>query len=100
MESIQVTPANLRKKAEEVRDLASNYNTQYNQLFDLVDTFTSGDYKGKDATEFRDKVRDFGDDFLRMKNLMDQYAKFLDDAATDYERNQENLSTQIRGLQS
>ena len=100
MESIQVTPANLRKAAGEVETLASTYKKQYNELFSLVDTFTTTDYQGKDAREFCEKVRDFEDDFTNMKNLMDDYAKFLRTAADDYEKNQENLSQQIAGLQS
>ena len=100
MESIQVTPANLRRAAGEVETLASNYKTQYGELFGLVENFTSTDYQGKDAKEFCAKVKDFEDDFLKMKDLMDEYARFLKKAADDYERNQENLSSQIRGLQS
>lgn len=100
MESIQVTPANLRKAAGEVEELASTYKKQYNELFSLVDTFTTTDYQGKDAREFCEKVRDFEDDFTNMKNLMDEYARFLKTAADDYEKNQENLSAQIAGLQS
>lgn len=100
MDSIQVTPANLRRAAGEVEALASNYKAQYNELFSVVENFTSTDYQGKDAKEFCAKVRDFEDDFLKMKDLMDEYARFLKNAADDYERNQDNLSTQIRGLQS
>lgn len=100
MESIQVTPANLRKAAGEVETMASKYKAQYGELFGLVETFTSTDYQGKDAKEFCAKVKDFEDDFIKMKDLMDEYAQFLKRAAEDYERNQENLSSQIAGLQS
>lgn len=100
MESIQVTPANLRKAAGEVETLANNYKTQYGELFGLVETFTTTDYQGKDAKEFCAKVKEFEDDFIKMKSLMDEYAGFLRTAADEYERNQDNLSSQIRGLQS
>ena len=100
MESIQVTPANLRKAAGEVENLAGTYKNQYEQLFSLVETFTTTDYQGKDAKEFCNKVKDFEDDFIKMKNLMDEYASFLKKAAQDYESNQDNLSSQIASLQS
>ncbi len=100
MESIQVTPANLRKVAGEVETLASMYKRQYGELFGLVETFTTTDFQGKDAKEFYTKVKEFEDDFMKMKNLMDEYAQFLKKAATDYEKNQENLSGQIAGLQN
>lgn len=99
MGSIQVTPANLRKAAAEVETLASTYKRQYDELFGFVDTFTTTDFQGKDAKEFNAKVREFEDDFIKMKNLMDDYAKFLRDAAQDYETNQDNISAQIKGLQ-
>lgn len=100
MESIQVTPANLRKAATDVENMANEYQRQYKELFGLVETFTTTDYQGKDAKEFCDKVKDFDDDFLKMKQLMDEYASFLRKAASDYEANQDNLSSQIKSLQS
>ena len=100
MESIQVTPANLRKAAGEVETLAGTYKKQYGELFGLVETFTTTDYQGKDAREFCAKVKDFEDDFMKMKNRMDDYAQFLKKAADEYERNQENLRSQIASLQS
>ena len=100
MESIQVTPANLRKAATDVENMANEYQRQYKELFGLVEKFTTTDYQGKDAKEFCDKVKDFDDDFLKMKQLMDEYASFLRKAASDYEANQDNLSSQIKSLQS
>ncbi len=100
MESIQVTPANLRKAAGEVEEMGRTYKKQYGELFGLVETFTTTDYQGKDAKEFCAKVKEFEDDFEKMKKLMDDYAGFLKKAAEDYEKNQENLSSQIAGLQS
>lgn len=100
MKSIQVTPADLKKAAGEVEMLASNYKKQYGELFGLVETFTTTDFQGKDAKEFCAKVKDFEDDFMNMKSLMDEYAQFLRKAASEYERNQENLSSQIASLHS
>lgn len=100
MESIQVTPGNLRKAAGDVENLANNYKKQYGELFGLVETFTTTDFQGTDAKEFCAKVKDFEDDFMKMKTLMDDYAQFLRKAADDYEKNQENLRNQIAGLQS
>ena len=100
MESIQVTPSNLIKTAGEVEALASTYKKQYGELFAMVETFTSTDFQGIDAREFCERVRGFEDDFMKMKKLMDDYAKFLRDAAKSYEDNQENLRRQITGLQN
>lgn len=100
MESIQVTPANLRKVAGEVETLANTYKKQYGELFGLVENFTTTDFQGKDAKEFCAKVKDFEDDFMKMKSLMDEYAQFLKKAADMYEEQVDNLSSQIASLQS
>lgn len=99
MESIQVTPSNLRKVAGEVDGLADGYKTQYEELFKIVENFTTTDYQGEDAKKFCSKVREFEDDFIKMKTLMNEYATFLRKAADEYERNQENMMSQIAGLQ-
>ncbi len=99
MESIQVTPSNLRRVAGEVDELATKYKTQYDGLFKIVENFTSTDFQGEDAKKFCAKVREFEDDFTNMKTLMNEYATFLRKAADDYEKNQENMINQIAGLQ-
>lgn len=99
MESIQVTPSNLRRAAGEVDDLANTYKSQYEGLFKIVENFTSTDFQGEDAKKFCSKVREFEDDFTNMKTLMNEYATFLRKAADDYEKNQENMISQIAGLQ-
>ena len=72
MESIQVTPSNLRKVAGEVDELANKYKTQYDGLFKIVENFTSTDFQGEDAKKFCAKVREFEDDFTNMKTLMNE----------------------------
>ncbi len=100
MESIQVTPANLRKVAGEVETLASMYKRQYGELFGLVETFTTTDFKGEAAKKFYTKVKDFEDDFMKMKNLMDEYARFLRKAADDYENGEKEMIGQISSIPS
>lgn len=100
MEKLWVTPSQLRTAANDVDNLASDYKSLYGELLTKVDEFTSSDWQGKDANEFRQKVRDFEDDFNKMKQLMNDYATHLRKAADDYEANQDNISNQIKGLQS
>ena len=100
MEKLIVTPSQLRSAANDVDNLAAEYRSLYGDLLSTVDEFTSSDWQGKDATEFRTKVRDFEDDFNKMKQLMNDYATHLRKAADDYEANQNDISNQIKGLQS
>ena len=100
MESILVTPENLRRAANEVDDLADSYKRQYDEFYTQVAELVSSDWKGKDANAFQAKVEEFKDDFMKMKDLMNQYATHLRTAASDYEQNQSELMSQISGLQS
>lgn len=85
MESIKVTPENLRKIASLVDDKAGEYYTEYQNLIKDVEELTSIDYRGDDATAFLEKVEGFEPEFNKMKELMYEYAEFLRDAATRYE---------------
>lgn len=98
MESILVTPENLRKKAGDVEDKASDYYKHYNSLLQDVRDMTEKDWTGEDATEFRNKVEGFEPDFTKMKELMEEYAQFLRDAAKKYEDTQTNVKGNLKGL--
>jgi WXG100 family type VII secretion target len=100
MTSIQVTPDNLRTQAAKVDQLATEYNDQYTTLLNEVDGFTSTDWKGSDATAFRDQVQGFKDDFVKMKELMNDYARFMRDSAQLYEDTQKDIINQAKGLQN
>lgn len=100
MESIQVTTENLRTKADEVSTKATEYLRHYESFLNSVTTLTSTDWKGDDATAFKNQVEGFREDFVRMKNLMDDYAAFLRSAAANYEETQGNVIGTIKSLQN
>lgn len=100
MNSIQVTPQNLRRIASQVDDKANEYYNKYQTLLREVDDLTSTDWKGTDATAFDAKVRDFEDDFAKMKALMNDYASYLRQAAQNYENTREANINTINALQS
>ena len=96
MESIKVTPENLRKIASQVDDKAGKYYTEYQNLIKDVEELTSIDYRGDDATAFREKVEDFEPEFNKMKELMHEYAEFLRNAATSYINEVQEAVNEIR----
>lgn len=98
MESIKVTPENLRAQAAKVDEEAQKYYSEYRGLLTDVDTLTSSDYKGEDADAFRNKVNNFEPDFNKMKELMNEYASFLRQAADNYQSTQENVINSINNL--
>lgn len=100
MESIKVTTDNLRNAASIVDNLAIEYNQEYAALFQDVATLTSTDYTGDDATAFRNQVEGFREDFNKMKQLMNEYADYLRQAASTYEDTQANVKNTIASLQN
>lgn len=100
MTSIQVTTDNLKTQANTVDRLATDYNNDYDALLAEVDNFTSSDWKGSDAQAFRDQVQGFKDDFVKMKELMNEYAQFMRNAADVYDSTKQDLITQIKSLQN
>lgn len=98
MESIRVTTENLRAQAAKVDEEASKYYNEYQGLLKDVETLTSSDWKGEDADAFREKVKNFEPDFNKMKELMNEYANFLRDAARNYDNTTENVKNTINGL--
>lgn len=100
MESIKVTTEDLRNAASTVDNLAIEYDKEYAALFQDVETLTSTDYTGEDASAFRSQVEGFRDDFNKMKQLMNEYADYLRQAASSYEDAQANVKNTIASLQN
>lgn len=100
MESILVTPENLTTQAGKVDEQAQVYYNKYQALLAEVESLTTTDWKGEDAQAFLAKVRDFEPDFFKMKDLMEQYATFLRQAAQNYTDTQTNVKNVIQSLQS
>lgn len=100
MESIKVTTEDLRNAASNVDNLAMEYDKEYIALLQDVETLTSTDYTGDDATAFRNQVEGFREDFNKMKQLMNEYADYLRQAASTYEDTQSNVKTTIASLQN
>ena len=100
MESIKVTPENLTAKAREVDAKADNYYNSYKGFLQEMQTLTSTDWTGEDATAFFQRVAGFEDDLKKMKQLMNDYAAFMRQAAQNYEATQANIKGKIGGLQN
>lgn len=98
MDSILVSPNVLEKVAGQIDEKAKGYYEEYQLLLKDVQDFTTSDFRGKDAKAFREKVQGFEEDFNKMKSLMDQYAGFLRNAATNYRNTQENLKNEAQRL--
>lgn len=100
MKSITVTTQSLTNKAGDVDAKAAEYMSHYESLLNDVNTLTTTDWQGEDATAFRNQVEGFREDFQKMRDLMGEYASFLREAAGKYDNLQVNLINTIKGLQN
>lgn len=98
MESIMVNTDELRRVAQRVDGIASEYKNTYDALLQDVSTFTTTDWKGEDADAFRNKVEGFRQDFEKMKSLMNDYANNLRQAATDYDNTRNEIMRKNQSL--
>lgn len=100
MDSLKVDTTNLAAKAGEVDSRADEYYNKYCEFFASVEELTSGDWTGDDAKAFKEQVEGFREDFNKMKELMNDYAKFMREAAQSYEDTQNNIKSTIKSLQN
>lgn len=95
--NIQVTPEQLETTAGRIESLASDYKTQYNQLYSETNAMAST-WDGKDNKAFVDQIDGFKDDFEKMHTLMNNYADFLRKSAKAYRETQEAVVAEARKL--
>ncbi len=100
MESITATLDSMRTTANEVDNLADEYANKYQEFLNEVASLTSTHWTGIDATAFKDQVEGFRDDFVKMKNLMNDYATYLRRAADQYETTQNNVRQTAQSLRN
>ena len=96
---IRVTPEELRTVANTIRTLSDQYTKQYTQLFSDVDGMANA-WKGKDNVAFTNKIKGFMDDFQGMKNILEEYAAFLEKSAATYEQTQNEITNAAQRLQN
>lgn len=95
--TIQVTPEQLESTAGRIENLAADYKTQYEQLYNETNAMASS-WQGKDNTAFTDQIAGFKDDFTKMHTLMLNYADFLRKSAKAYRDTQETITSEARKL--
>ena len=95
--NILVTPEQLESTAGRIEGLAAEYKTQYDLLYNETNAMAST-WNGKDNVAFTDQIAGFKDDFVKMHQLMIQYADFLRKSAKAYRETQETVVTEARKL--
>ena len=94
---IVVDPAKLESAARQMEQQTAEYTKIYNQLFSEVDGMGKA-WQGTDNIAFVTQIKGFMDDFEQMKKLMNDYATFLKNSATAYNKTQSEIVTKAKGL--
>ena len=97
VQSIKVTPDVLRATSSNVSDIAGEYDQTVAQLYSKVEAMAAA-WEGKDNLEYANQIRAFRPHLVRMKELMNEYAKFLCDAARAYDDVQGQIVTRAKNL--
>ena len=97
MATIKVTAADLDSASGEIQRLAGEYKVQYDSLFTTIDQNLSS-WTSEDKTAFITQINGFKDDFERMKELMDEYARFLTRSAEAYRETQQGVIDRAQAL--
>ena len=94
---INVDYQRLESSASRIEQQADAYEQRYRPLFQSVDTMKQG-WQGKDNLSFTSQIRGFETDFVKMVTLMRQYAQFLRQSATIYQKTQQERADMARRL--
>lgn len=97
---IIVTPEDLRRTANDISNLAADYESKYNQFYIEVNTLTGENWSGEDTTAFINQVEGFRDDFKKMHDLMEQYVTYLRNTAQAYDDTQSAVKTDAARLRN
>lgn len=95
--NITVTPEMLNTAAAQIEQLASDYKTQYENIYGKADEM-SAKWKGKDNQAYIEQIRGFEDDLKKMYALMTKYAEFLRNSAKAYSEIQDEIATKAKTL--
>jgi len=94
---IVVEPSKLESAAAKMDAQASEYERQYNLLFNEVDGLSAA-WQGGDNVTFSNQIKGFMDDFQKMKELMQQYSEYLKFSAKTYREAQNETINAARRL--
>lgn len=94
---IKVQPNVLYQSAAKIEESTMQYQKHYQHLYQCVEKMQVS-WKGKDNIAYTVEIKNFEKDFLKMVNLMRQYADFLRKSADMYTRTQEERVAKVKTI--
>lgn len=96
---IEVTPEELKSAATKIEGLATEYKTQYDNLYKETSAMAST-WSGKDNLAYTQQIDRFKDNLEKMYSLMNQYVEFLNSSARAYQDTQDAIVTEAKTLRN
>ena len=81
--------------AAEIDSLSDDFNSEYNNMYSMIEGELSGFWKGEDSDAFRERVGEMKHFFDTMRETMCDYAAFLRNTANAHEARAEDSLKQI-----
>lgn len=95
--AISVTPEQLKTVAGKVGASNQTYEKQYKRILTEVENL-SARWKGQGNQDFVERIRSFQDQFLKLKNVLDDYVIFLNKASEIYANTERSIKDGTRKL--
>ena len=97
MATILNDPAKLESQAGRIADLNGTFQSQYNQMFNVVENLSTS-WQGQDNVNFATTVTGYREDFAKIKSAIDDYVAFMQQAAKVYRETQQAIAQNANKL--
>lgn len=91
MARIMADPAKMRSYATRVSTEASEFKTNYTNMYKVIDSLKSA-WTGKDNQAFANTINGYKKDFDEMYKAIESYKEFLTESAKAYEKAQTEIA--------
>lgn len=81
--------------AAQIDALSDDFNSEYTQMYSMIEGELSSYWKGEDSEAFRERVGDMKHFFDTMREAMSDYAAFLRQTANAHEARMEDSRSMI-----
>lgn len=97
-ESYQIKPEEVMRKVGEIQALASDYETEYKAMYNGIETAEPVANGNEDMKEFYIQTKEFEENFIDMKQMVDQFAITIKNSVDLFVKKQEEIKRLAKDL--
>ena len=94
-----VTPSELKRSAGVIDEKTSRYEAEYNRIYSEIANLRV-QWKGQTSDSFNNQLEGYRGDFQKLGKIMNDYSKFLRQAADKYVAGDNRLADDAQRLRS